>query len=786
MESEDEHTVVEKPRDEDSQSDPNDEVEEVVQEKDSEGETEDEELEKIVAIPPESEGHIEDLEETETSPKEISTDNEVITLLTAMGMNKEEAVKVISGPKEEGGESIQKIVLPSIELSDEIIEQIAVSPEEPVLGFQTIFQRIIDLKVGIDSLESEVASTLVSWIQQLRDDLIEVRTSIGQHFAEKLKMKMFQKFVEKTYEDILLKEFEKIESRSRKELTQRLSENFLKTRTNVAKAETSLSQSVEEQENVVRSYLSTLERESEDLRENRIELKAELEVKDAQIDRLQAQTRGTGEVGELERELKVRRDEITLLKKQVEEREKERIELASKLTDLSALRTGLQRRDQQLETQKSTITNLRNRLSELEGKLEAQRHDLETLSEKEQLIATLEEKLTGRRAKILELTEQLDAMQAALATGDIRAQKIHEQTEIIDELRKQISKLTAELSTARSEIELLHGLRQTADEQERTIGALIEQLNTIQKKHRVAEAKVESLREAEKTIATERKTIEELRDTNVTLEAKLGTASAEIETMKRRLDHLKDTETTISKLRGRIAELTKKVNDYEGELTLATEQREEFEKRQQEIDQLQMTIGNLESELGTSAARLETANTEIEKLEQQLTKTETDRKEMAKLRQRIADLQEEIAQKEEEFAKARDWTTSPEYAKLMTQIDQYAEQLKIQRRLLQQLREGIKGEPKFDMLFMLQDVKGTMSIKEIATAIGVPSPLAQRYAMEFEKMELVTLIGEGTDAQVQSILTALESKFEETTGDTPKEDVPETTEDTSEEDPLED
>ncbi|MFQ6124805.1 MAG: hypothetical protein ACE5R6_09420 [Candidatus Heimdallarchaeota archaeon] len=776
MESEEEDSVTKKPCDEDSHSEPNEKTEEVVQEEKSKEESQDKELKEIAIIPNESEESIEELEETDTSPKEIAPDDEVIALLTAMGMAKEEAIRVISGPKEEGEESIQKIVLPSIELSDEIFEQFAVTPEEPVLGFKTIFQRIGDLKVGIDSLESEVASTLVSWVQQLREDLVEVRTSIGQHFAEKLKMKMFKKFVEKTYEDILLKEFEKIESNSLKELTQHLSENFFKTRANVAKAETSLSRSVEEQENVVRSYLSTLEREIEDLREIRTELKADLEVKDAQIERLQAQTRGTGSVGELERELKVRKDEITLLKKQVEEREKERIELASKLTDLSALRTGLQRRDKQLETHKSTITNLRNRLSELEGKLEAQRHDLETLSEKEQIIATLEEKLTDRRAKILELTEQLDAMQAALATGDKRAQKIHEQTETIDELRKQISKLTAELSTAHSEIELLQGIQQKADEQERTIGALIEQLNVVQKKLRIAETKVESLRETEETIAVERKTIEELRDTNATLEAKLGTATAEIESMKRRLNRLKDTETIISKLRGRIAELTKKVKDYEGELSLAAEQQEEFEKRQQEIDQLQMTIGNLESELGTSTARLETANSEIEKLQQQLTKTEADRKEMAKLRQRIADLQEEIALKEEEFAKARDWTTSPEYAQLMTKIDQFAEQLKIQRRLLQQLREGIKGDPKYDMLFMLQDIKGTMSIKEIATAIGVPSPLAQRYAMEFEKMELVTLKGEGTDAQVQSILTALESKLEETAGDAPKKDDNDTTE----------
>ena len=402
------------------------------------------------------------LNKTEMPVEVVSTDDEVVALLTAMGMGESEAVNLIVGQKED--DEIQKIVLPSIELSENALEQFAVDHEEPVLGFQTIFQRIGDLKDGITTIETEVATTLVNWVQTLREDLIEVRTSIGHHFAVKLKMKMFKKFVEKTYEDILVKEFEHIENRALNELTKRLSENFNNARTNVATAETGLSHSVGEQERIVRSYLTTIEDEANELRDSRMDLIKDIEVKDAQIDRLNEQVRTAGATSELQRELKVKKDELVFLKKQVEEREKERLQLASQITELSALRTALNRRNEEIDSQKSTIQTLRKRVSEFEGKLEAQSHELTTLEQKEQTISSLEDTIGNQRAKILELTEQLDMIKSDLDSKGLRTQKIMEQADSISNLKAEISKLTAKLSTARTEIDLLQELRETVSD----------------------------------------------------------------------------------------------------------------------------------------------------------------------------------------------------------------------------------------------------------------------------------------------------------------------------------
>ncbi|GAG62936.1 unnamed protein product, partial [marine sediment metagenome] len=180
---------------------------------------------------------------------------------------------------------------------------------------------------------------------------------------------------------------------------------------------------------------------------------------------------------------------------------------------------------------------------------------------------------------------------------------------------------------------------------------------------------------------------------------------------------------------------------------------------------LQITIFNLESDLGTSNGRIETANSEIQKLTKQLDEAEADRTELAKLRQRVTDLQTELTKTQEEAASTKDWETSSEYAQFVNRLDQLAEQLKMQRRLLQQLREGIKGDPKYDMLFMLQDIPGGIVIQEIARAIGVPSGLALRYAMDFEKQELVKIHGEGIEARVQSVVAVMETNLEEPQAD---------------------
>ncbi|MBD3159173.1 MAG: winged helix-turn-helix transcriptional regulator [Candidatus Lokiarchaeota archaeon] len=358
----------------------------------------------------------------------------------------------------------------SLEAEERISDQI--KTEDAVEGYDALLTKLENLRADISSLQRGVVSVFAAQLLTFRGKVVELKSRISEEMVDRLKMKFFKSFIETTFVDIVDDEFSTLEKNLVDKIVEQTQRRFKEFAARVRESEIDLRTTIVEQQEVVRSFMQTLEEEAAAQREKLREKEEEVAELEKEIRSLRQQV-GEGKTvdalkEEYERKINSLDEEITSLKREVLQKDDQ-----------------LKERTEELREANEKIEELRAELGETRSQLEVYKTELEQVetgpqisadkaNEYESQIQMLEEKLQEKRqdneehlARITRLEEQLnDEVQEREAAEEMAKKRLQELQSVQDridevtQLEEEIYNLKQELDNAQEEISVLKEQKQ--------------------------------------------------------------------------------------------------------------------------------------------------------------------------------------------------------------------------------------------------------------------------------------------------------------------------------------
>ncbi|MHA1943064.1 MAG: hypothetical protein ACW96M_01580 [Candidatus Thorarchaeota archaeon] len=322
--------------------------------------------------------------------------------------------------------------------------------EDAVSGFDALLKKLEKLRADISSLQRGVVGVFAAQLLTFRGNVVDLKSRISEEMVERLRMKFYKDFIESMFVDIVDAEFSALEKELVDKIVEQTQERFKEFALRVRESEVDLRRTIVEQQDIVRSFMTSLEEETvaqrTELAEKQTEVtKLELEirslqskvdtskatgvakeeyerrissleeeVKDLKDDLLlkdalvESRTRNTEaaradveelkiKLGEVQSEIEVYKEEAALAKPQSEKTEAEIEALQSKV---ELLETTLEDKRKEADTAASSIKQLETQITDLEGdKTNAENiaqdrlDELESLADKIAEVKTMDEKI---------------------------------------------------------------------------------------------------------------------------------------------------------------------------------------------------------------------------------------------------------------------------------------------------------------------------------------------------------------------------------------------------------
>ena len=339
--------------------------------------------------------------------------------------------------------------------------------DDAVGGFDALLRKLETLRSDISSLQRGVVGVFAAQLLTFRGKVVELKSRISTEMVERLRMKFFKEFIESTFVDIVDNEFAALEKDLVDKIVEQTQERFKEFALRVRESEVDLRSTIVEQQDIVRSFMTSLEEETAAQRQELAEKQSELTKLDLEVRKLQGKvsedrtatvTKDEYErrVADLELQVRTFRDDVLIKDAMVDARTKDVQEAREEVEDLKiqvgelnsqveVFKSEAALAKPRSETTEAEISALAAKISLLESTLEDKRTDEDTMKAKiTQLEVTIKDTEADKLAAEKEAAERL---------GELAG--LQDRIAEIKSLDEKIHSLDKELKVTKEEIPIL-------------------------------------------------------------------------------------------------------------------------------------------------------------------------------------------------------------------------------------------------------------------------------------------------------------------------------------------
>jgi myosin heavy subunit len=296
------------------------------------------------------------------------------------------------------------------------------APRDAVAGFDALLRKLETLRSDIAALQRGVVSVFAAQLLTFRSKVVELKTTISEEMVEKLHMQFFKSFIEQTYVGIVDNEFATLEKDLVDKIVNQTQEKFKEFASRVRDSEVDLRSTIVQQQDIVRSFMQSLEEDAAAQRDILSEKDTEIQKLEGEIRQLQSRIDSTMGVG-------AARGEIARKVSQLE-------------SEVASLRQDIFKKDSLIQTQTSEAEQARTQVEELRVKVGELQSELAVYkTEKESAKGAPKRS----EAEIKTLQSKVDLLEKAMADKRKEAEALAAKTK---SLELQLSKSSAEKTAA--------------------------------------------------------------------------------------------------------------------------------------------------------------------------------------------------------------------------------------------------------------------------------------------------------------------------------------------------
>jgi myosin heavy subunit len=335
--------------------------------------------------------------------------------------------------------------------------------EDAVSGFDALLRKLETLRADISSLQRGVVGVFAAQLLSFRGNVVELKTRISEEMVERLRMKFYKQFIESMFVDIVDSEFSALEKDLVDKIVEQTQERFKEFALRVRESEVDLRRTIVEQQDIVRSFMTSLEEETVAQRTELSEKQAEITKLETEIRSLQSKVDSSMVMGvakaeyerriaSLEEEIKDLKDDVLLKDALVEKRtqnteearkevEELKLKLGEAMSKIDVYREEAAIAKPQTEKTEAEIESLKSKIELLETTLEEKRNEsgsaAATIKELETQIEDLRSDKANAEKEAAARLAEIDGMQGRFGEVKDLDEKIHTLEKDLKEAKEQ-------------------------------------------------------------------------------------------------------------------------------------------------------------------------------------------------------------------------------------------------------------------------------------------------------------------------------------------------------------
>ncbi|MBN2229667.1 MAG: hypothetical protein JW779_08720 [Candidatus Thorarchaeota archaeon] len=364
---------------------------------------------------------------------------------------------------------------------------------EAAAGFDSLLKKLETMRGEIAALQRGVVGIFAAQLLTFRGKVVDLKTIISEDMVEKLRMPMFKNVIESTFVDIVDTEFASLEKELVDKIVDQTQERFKEFATTIRESETELRATIVQQQDIVRSFMESLEEEAFASGDT-------LKEKDQAIKKLEMK------IKDLQKQL----DEGRAFEVAKEEMNRKIADFEAEISELSE---NLFRKDTVVEERTNERDAARAQIEELKIQLAESSSQLEVYRKAESSKTT---KSPAAEAEMKALESKIQLIEKALAEkrseNDTLTAKIKELERAVVEANKGKEVSEKEAKDRLGEIEAMQAKFSEVKELEQKVYDLQNELKDAQSKVPIVEMQREAFEKATRLMEKERDMALEMRD----------------------------------------------------------------------------------------------------------------------------------------------------------------------------------------------------------------------------------------------------------------------------------
>ncbi|MHA1934614.1 MAG: hypothetical protein ACW97A_04990 [Candidatus Thorarchaeota archaeon] len=358
----------------------------------------------------------------------------------------------------------------------------AAAEEGAVAGFDALLHKLETLRGDISSLQRGVVGVFAAQLLTFRGKVVELKSRISEEMVEKLRMQFFKSFIETTFVDIVDNEFAALEKDLVDKIVEQTQERFKEFAQRVRESEMGLRSAIVEQQDIVRSFMTSLE-------EDTISSQTVLSDKQVEISKLEIEIRS----------LQSKLDESKSIDAATEEFTRKVADLE---TEVSTLKQDIFKKDELVASRTQEAEEAKKNLQELEMKLGETQSELDVYKSEEVKatastaasdaeIESLQSKLALIEATLEEKRTEADTHSSEVKDLELQLSDLIKEKKEVDELAqsrlKELDGVQDKIAEVKNLEERIYDLEQELKETEAKIPILEMQKEAFEKATRLME-----------------------------------------------------------------------------------------------------------------------------------------------------------------------------------------------------------------------------------------------------------------------------------------------------------
>ncbi len=326
-----------------------------------------------------------------------------------------------------------------------------------VAGFDALLKKLETLRGDIAALQRGVVGVFAAQLLAFRGKVVDLKSRISEEMVSKLRMQFFKTFIEATFVDIVDQEFSALEKDLVDKIVEQTQARFKEFAAKVRESEMDLRSTIVTQQDIVRSFMESLEDDSAstsaDLAETTQEItKLESTIRELQtlVDTSKTDSVAADELNrritDLETEISALREDLFKKDARVETRTKERDEAVKEIEELR-MKVAESKTELEVYKEEAAISETTGKVDEAEVQALESKVDL-----LEKTIAEKREAVTNQASKISEIEAQLEDTQKEKAIAEVRASKHIEELEAIQGKLGEVTTLESKVYDLEGEV----------------------------------------------------------------------------------------------------------------------------------------------------------------------------------------------------------------------------------------------------------------------------------------------------------------------------------------------